>query len=303
MSSILYDGDKVTDAKHDVSGGYCMRQAPLTRAFGRFSGKVAIVTGAAGNFGMACAARLHEEGARVALIDINEPTDASAGESTHLIDVAEPSAVDKVVDQIVARYGRIDYLFNNAGYQGDFRPADRYNPSDFSKVTTINVNGCFNVLRAVASAMKKQHPRGGAIVQTASMAAHSAPPNMIAYASSKAAVSQMTKVAAKDLAPFDIRVNSVSPAFIYSGFMWTRQVELQAAAKSIYYDVDPTVVAKQMISAVPMRRYGLLDEVIGPVLFLFSDDASYLTGVDIQVRRANFLKRATLTRAARHVRR
>eukprot|EP00755_Sulcionema_specki_P011883 Sspe_Gene.8074::Locus_2751_Transcript_5_5_Confidence_0.250_Length_640::g.8074::m.8074 len=124
---------------------------------------------------------------------------------------------------------------------------------------------------------------GGAIVNTASMAAHSGPPNMIAYGTSKAAVLHMTRIAAKDYAPHNIRVNSVSPAFIGPGFMWTRQIELQAAADSQYYDKDPAVVAQQMVGSTPLRRYGLIDEVIGPVTFLLSDDASYLTGVDIQI--------------------
>ena len=82
---------------------------------------------------------------------------------------------------------------------------------------------------------RKQKPRGGSIVNTASMAGIAAPPNMIAYSASKAAVKHMTVIAAKDLAPFDIRVNSISPAYIGPGFMWTRQVELQAKARSVYW--------------------------------------------------------------------
>lgn len=106
---------------------------------------------------------------------------------------------------------------------------------------------------------------------------------MIAYGSSKSAVFHMTRIAAKDLAPSNIRVNSVSPAFIGPGFMWSRQIELQAGANSIYYDPDPNIVKEQMINSTPLKRYGSIDEVIGSVLFLLSDDASYLTGVDIQI--------------------
>ena len=131
--------------------------------------------------------------------------------------------------------------------------------------------------------MQKQEPRGGSIVNTASMAGIGAPPNMIGYSASKAAVKHMTTIAAKDLAPFDIRVNSISPAYIGPGFMWTRQVELQAKAGSVYFSEDPEKVASQMVDSVPMRRYGSINEVIGPVLFLLSDDASYLTGIDIKV--------------------
>lgn len=168
-------------------------------------------------------------------------------------------------------------------YQGDFVKTHLYDVTDFRKTMDINVTGVFIVLKYVSQAMIHQKPQGGCIVNTASMAAHSGPPNMIAYGTSKAAVFHMTRIAAKDLAPYNIRVNSVSPAFIGPGFMWTRQIELQAKADSQYYDSDPKVVKEQMVNSTPLRRYGSIDEVIGPVAFLFSDDASYLTGVDIQI--------------------
>lgn len=147
----------------------------------------------------------------------------------------------------------------------------------------INVTGVFIVLKTVSNVMISQKPQGGSIVNTSSMAAHSGPPNMIAYGTSKSGVYHMTRIAAKDLAPYNIRVNSISPAFIGPGFMWTRQIELQAAANSVYYDKDPKIVQQQMINATPLKRYGSIQEVIGPVTFLLSDDASYLTGVDIQI--------------------
>lgn len=289
--SSLYAQDKLSDKAYDqLPGGFC-RSSGSTRAFGRFEGKVAVVTGAAGNFGTACAERLASEGASVALLDLRSAEDLRAALADKYsrtftsfeVDVTDPAAVEAAVSAVTAAHGRIDYCFNNAGYQGDFRPLADYDNDDFAKVMSVNVNGVFNVLKAVANAMKSQEPRGGVVVQSASMAAHSAPPNMPAYASSKAAVEHMTKAASKDLAPFDIRVNSVSPAFIGPGVLWTRQIELQADAGSMYYDADPDVVAKQMIDCTPLRRYGSIDEVIGPVLFLFSDDASYLTGVDIQI--------------------
>ncbi|KAJ8613566.1 hypothetical protein CTAYLR_002219 [Chrysophaeum taylorii] len=290
--SALYENDSLSDETYEVPGGFCERGESTTVAFGRFAGKVAIVTGAAGTFGAACARRFAAEGASVALFDIRSPDEVRSeldaehdqqNFTSHVVDVTDFGSVEAAVADVVASHGRLDYAFNNAGYQGDFLPVDRYDTEDFRRVTDVNLNGCFNVLKAAANAMQSQTPRGGCIVQTASMAGHSAPPNMPAYAASKAAVDQLTKAASKDLAPFDIRVNSVSPAFIGPGFMWTRQIELQAAAGSIYYDPDPAVVARQMIDCTPLKRYGTIDEVVGPVLFLFSDDASYLTGVDIQI--------------------
>jgi NAD(P)-dependent dehydrogenase (short-subunit alcohol dehydrogenase family) len=120
-------------------------------------------------------------------------------------------------------------------------------------------------------------------VNIASMAGVSGAPNMPAYSASKAAVIGLTKATAKDLAPHGIRVNSVSPAFVGPGRMWETQVARQAAAGSQYYATDPDEVAAQMIGMVPLRRYGSVQEVATVVAFLLSDDASYVTGVNVEV--------------------
>ena len=108
-------------------------------------------------------------------------------------------------------------------------------------------------------------------------------PNMAAYGASKFAVIGLTQTAAKDLAPYGIRVNAISPAFMGPGYMWERQVRLQAEAGSQYFSTDPEAVAEQMIGAVPMRRYGDISEIPGTVAFLMSDASSYITGVNIPI--------------------
>ena len=124
---------------------------------------------------------------------------------------------------------------------------------------------------------------GGAIVCTASMAGVTGAPNMPVYSATKAAVIGLVKSAAKDLAPFGVRVNAISPAFIGPGRMWDSQVAKQAAAGSQYYPDDPDAVARQMIGSIPLRRYGSVDEVARVVGFLLSDDASYVTGSNIEI--------------------
>eukprot|EP00398_MALV-I-01_sp_L67-1_P000263 gene263-515_t len=343
----MYAGDRLTEKAYDnLTGGFCPQKTE-TNAKDRFDGKTVIVTGGAGNFGKSCAMRMASEGCNVALWDIADATPVAEEIKTKYkvqaqafqLNVTDQAAVASTAQQVKDAFGKIDYLFNNAGYQGQFAKAESYNPDDFKKVMDINVNGVFYVLQAVANNRAKDG--GGAIVNTSSMAAHSGPPNMIAYGSSKAAVLHMTKIAAMDWAPSNIRagalahssshqslslqalaqdllparrpafatrqrtyaggafwvsfvisctpfctttgVNSISPAFIGPGFMWTSQVELQAAAGSVYYDPDPNKVAQDMVNCTWLKRYGKIDEVIGPVAFLLSDDASYLTGVDIQI--------------------
>jgi NAD(P)-dependent dehydrogenase (short-subunit alcohol dehydrogenase family) len=163
-----------------------------------------------------------------------------------------------------------------------FASIERYPIDDARRVLEVNVLGAMTVLAAAGRAMI-DGGAGGAIVNIASMAGVSGAPNMPAYSASKAAVVGLTKAAAKDLAPHGIRVNAVSPAFIGPGRMWNTQVAQQAAAGSQYYAADPEAVAAQMIDMVPMRRYGTVHEVASVVAYLLSDDASYVTGVNLEV--------------------
>jgi NAD(P)-dependent dehydrogenase (short-subunit alcohol dehydrogenase family) len=163
-----------------------------------------------------------------------------------------------------------------------FAPVDRYPLDDARHVIGVNVLGVMTVLAAVTRSMIAGGD-GGSVVNIASMAGVSGAPNMPAYSASKAAVIGLTKAAAKDLAPAGIRVNAVSPAFIGPGRMWEMQVAQQAAAGSQYYSTDPATVAAQMIDLVPLRRYGAAEEVATAVAFLLSDEASYVTGVNLEV--------------------
>jgi NAD(P)-dependent dehydrogenase (short-subunit alcohol dehydrogenase family) len=255
-----------------------------------FAGKTILITGGAGEIGKATARRFAADGAGVVLLDLNDTKMADVAQElerykvpvgTFRCNVTASDDVKKAFAGAVEQFGRIDYVFNNAGYQGAFAKTDEYPEDDFQKVIDINVIGVFHVLKAAA-----QHLRdvgGGAIVNMASHAGVVGPPNMIAYSASKFAVIGITQTAAKDLAPYGIRVNALSRSLIGPGFMWTRQTELQAAVGSHYFDADPKVVEQQMIDSVPMRRLGSLEEVANGVAFLMSEEASYITGFNLDI--------------------
>lgn len=258
----------------------------------RFKGKSILVTGGAGNIGKATAIRFAKEGANVAIVDLpSSPLEQAVKDisafGTKVIsiagDVTKADQVQNYVNKTKEAFGKIDFFFNNAGYQGQFVVTQDYPEDDFRSVLDVNVTGVFLGLKYVSQVMIAQG--GGVIVNTASMAGINAPPNMIAYAASKFAVIGITKTAAKDLACHNIRVCTICPMFIgpEDGKMWISQASKQAAVGSQYYDADPEVVKKQMINSTPMRRLGTLEEVAASVSFLCSADASYLTGNVIKI--------------------
>ena len=252
----------------------------------------ALVTGAGGNIGRSIALALARDAVSLVLVDLpaaQPELDATRsmceglGASTHVgtFDVRQVDAVERAMSQATDALGPISLVANNAGYQGRFANVIDYDLDDARRVFDVNVLGVFVVLQVTARLLRDAGCNGS-IVNVASMAHHGAA-NMPAYSASKGAVVSLTKAAAKDLAPFGIRVNSVSPGFIGSGAMWDRQVAEQAAVASQYYADDPARVAAEMIDAVPLRRYGSVDEVASVVRFLLSDASSYLTGSDLEI--------------------
>lgn len=193
----------------------------------RFFGKTIIVTGAGGNFGREGCLYFARRGANVAAMDNNESAlNETLGEVVvagcavkirgYACDVTDPESVEKTVESISIDFdGRIDMLWNNAGYQGQIKPTLEYDPADFARVMNINVTGMFIVLQSVARRMASQASAGRtdvshpfSIVNTASVAALRGTPAMVAYASSKAAILAMTVSTAKvreELLSFVIR--------------------------------------------------------------------------------------------------
>ena len=257
------------------------------------SGSTALVTGAGGDIGRTAAVRLAGSGAAVVLTDLERAAEglertraecAAASDVSRVLvapaDVTDAASVAGCFDAAAERFGVPDLVFNNAGVQGELLPLQDYPVDDFSFVMDVNVNGIFHVLLEAARRMREAGV-AGAIVNSASMAGVEGAANMPAYSASKGAVMSLTRSASKDLAPLGIRVNAISPAFIGEGLMWDRQVERQARADTQYYSTDPAVVAEEMIGAVPIRRTGTLAEVAATVVWLLSDESSYVNGQNI----------------------
>jgi glucose 1-dehydrogenase len=233
--------------------------------------KVAIITGAARGIGLACAERFHAEGARLALADIDDETGKAAaarfsGAAYIHCDVGATGDVNAMVASVVARFGSIDVLVNNAGIVS---PADFLDvtEAEFDRVLRVNLKGAFLVAQACARQMVAQVKRGrepGAIVNMSSVNAVLAIATQVPYSISKGGVSQLTKVAALGLAQYGIRVNAIGPGSIAT--------EMLAAV------VSDAAARQRVMSRTPIGRLGEPAEIAAIAAFLASDDASYMTG-------------------------
>lgn len=234
--------------------------------------KKILITGASSGIGAHIARYLAGQGAQVVLAARRLETlealaaECGAGCSALQMDVGDSEQVASGVVEAANRMDGLDGLFNNAGMAWGGRTLEM-SDEDWNRVVDINVNGVFRAAKAAADIMIKSR-KGGAILNTASILGFGTSQGVAAYSTSKAAVIHMTRSLAQEWAPFKVRVNAIAPGYFPSemteGFLETEK-------------------GQAMRKAVPMRRFGELEELEGPVELLLGSRGSYITGVTLPV--------------------
>src|SRR5947199_2364487 len=240
----------------------------------RLQGKVAVVTGGNSGIGLASAKRLQEEGARVAIPGRNPQTLAEAQKSigngvlTIEADVAKSEDLDRLYAAVSEKLGKIDVLFVNAGIY-KFVPLSNTTEGLFDELFDTNAKGAYFTIQKALPFLND----GASIILNTSVAGQTGAAGTSAYSATKAALRSLARTTAAELAGRGIRVNTVAPGPISTPIFERTGLPKEA--------VDE--FAKEVIAQIPMKRFGQPEEVAGAVAFLASQDASYITGVEINV--------------------
>jgi NAD(P)-dependent dehydrogenase (short-subunit alcohol dehydrogenase family) len=245
-------------------------------AKGRVAGKVALVTGAASGLGAETARRLAAEGAHVMLTD-RDPAGADVaaaiGESADfaLHDVTSEADWAAAVARTVDRFGKLSILVNNAGVAGGSLELLTHSLEDWRRVLSINLDGVFLGLRHCGPVMAVGG--GGSVINLSSILGKVGLPGAAAYCASKGGVLLLTKAAALEWAPLGIRVNSVHPGFI----------DTPMVSDALHAAENGNEMRDMLIAAHPMGRFGIPREIADAVVFLASDESSFMTGAELVV--------------------
>ncbi len=239
-----------------------------------FQDKVVLITGASSGIGRVAALAFAREGGIVVVADINEEGGNETvtqimnegGQSFFIkTDVADYTAVEKMVLETVKQYGRLDIAINNAGIAGNLSKTGDATIENWDKVMSINTSGVFYGMKFQIQQMLKQG--GGVILNTSSVAGLRGLPNSLAYTASKHAVIGMTKTAAMEYAKKNIRVNAVCPVFTVTPLFDPKMMDMISEGLS-----------EKLKLGIPMKRFGEAEETANAMLWLCSEKASFVTG-------------------------
>ncbi|MBS0536739.1 MAG: SDR family oxidoreductase [Proteobacteria bacterium] len=242
------------------------------------SGRIAVLTGAAGGFGQAIRERLAASGATVVLWDLPAALARAdlAAFPTHAADVTDPDSVATAAADVRRRYGRLDILINNAGIVGEVRPTWEVPLDEFNRIIDVNLKGVFHVCRALVPLMLESAAASGFghIVNVASIQAKEGMAQAAAYSAAKAGVVALTKSLGKELATANIMVNAITPA---------------ASLTAMSVDAPKERLA-DILSRIPMRRFLEPAEVAAMVAWLCSSECTFSTGAvfDLSGGRATY---------------
>ena len=240
----------------------------------RLQGKVAVVTGGNSGIGLAAAQRLQEEGARVAIAGRSKKTLDQAvktignGVLALQADVAKLSDIDRLYAEVSQKLGKIDVLFVNAGV-AKFAPIEQTPEGLFDEQFDINIKGAYFTIQKAIPFLND----GASIILNTSVADSKGAAGTSAYSATKAALRSLARTTAAELAPRGIRVNTVAPGPIETPIFGRTGLPKEAVEE----------FARNVLAQVPLKRFGQPEEVAGAVAFLASSDASYITGVELNV--------------------
>lgn len=242
--------------------------------------RVAIVTGAARGLGLDIARRLLHDGMTVVMADVDEEvSDAAVRLSSRAIaapcDVRDPGQVDSLVETTVTQLARLDLFVANAGVGGG-GPIAEMSDEAYRQILTVNLDGAFFCCRAAARAMIPA--RAGCIVTVGSIFGRDTPAGSGVYGATKAGVVALTHALARELGPYGIRVNCVSPGNMATEMHWSA-LRRRGEAMGLPFER----VVEEVRTSIPLGRHGTGDDVGAVVSFLASDDAAYITGQTINV--------------------
>ena len=248
----------------------------------RLENKVAVVTGAAMGIGKAAAILMAQEGAQVIAVDVDESLEAtveeinqhavSASALAYRLDISDQTAIETFAATMEKKYGRIDVLFNNAGIDIKQGRIHEYDVDAFDRIMDIDLRGTFLMTKFVLPMMMKQ---GGSIVNTASFSGLAADMNRVAYTSAKAGVINLTRSTAIEYGRENIRANAIAPGTIETPLVDRMAGDTQNENGKAFRDTQKWVT--------PLGRLGTPEEVAKLVVFLASDDSSFITGETITI--------------------